>query len=68
MFADREDAGEQLARAVLGLGDVGNAIVLGLLRLYHRRYPKVAARAARRRAVETFAKTEEPARHEHRVH
>jgi predicted phosphoribosyltransferase len=32
MFADREDAGEQLARAVLGLGDVGNAIVLGLPR------------------------------------
>ena len=32
MFADREDAGNRLARAVLALGDLGDAIVLGLPR------------------------------------
>jgi hypothetical protein len=45
------------------------AIIVGLLRLYHRRYPRVAERAARRRAVEVFTATEPPApEHEHRVH
>jgi uncharacterized protein (DUF2062 family) len=54
--------------AILAAG-AAYAIVLGLLRLYHRRHPRVAARAARRRAVEVFAQSE-PARHdhEHRVH
>ena len=32
MFADREDAGRRLARAVLELGELGDAIVLGLPR------------------------------------
>lgn len=32
VFADREDAGARLARAVLELGDLGDAIVLGLPR------------------------------------
>lgn len=54
--------------AILSAG-AAYAVVLGLLRLYHRRHPRVAARAARRRAVEAFHKTEPaPAEHEHRVH
>jgi len=42
-------------------------IVLGLLRLYHRRHPRVAMRAARRRALQMFGKSERAER-EHRVH
>jgi uncharacterized protein len=54
--------------AILAAG-AAYAIVLGLLRLYHRRHPKVAARAARRRALEVFARSEHARReHEHRVH
>ena len=52
--------------AILAAG-AAYGIVLGLLRLYHRRHPRIAARAARRRALEVFAKTER-ATHEHRVH
>jgi uncharacterized protein (DUF2062 family) len=49
--------------AILAAG-AAYALVLGLLRLYHRRHPKVAARAARRRAMEVFARTGH-GRHEH---
>jgi len=52
--------------AILGAG-AAYAIVVAFLRLYHRRHPRVAARAARRRAMEVFAR-EQKATHEHRVH
>lgn len=59
--------GTTLLAAALGLA--AYFIARGALKLYHRRHPRVAARAARRREIALFREASEPEKPEHdRVH